>query len=265
VTGGSASPFYSTTGSRSSKLGPGASRAVCYHRRVSVRSIAAIIVLGCCFGLSARARAQTTPHVEIEGGVQLPTGIVPVREPSNFPRQVPNVTTRDLDPVEAAIGARVFVVKRFNVRTTYAWSRTTTVHLAYDRPPQNPVFSGYTSEITTRDHHRGLTVVPSLDLVDSGRIRPWVGAGAAWRWSNDDETRTAIEFQSGAVSTDREISEDTERMLVASGGMRIVPAQRVVLGASVRWNFLRTTPQTVPVRPPRSPRFVVDFSAGVAF
>ena len=91
----------------------------------SVLSLPSLVLVS-CFGLSARARAQTTPHVEIEGGMQLPTGIVPVREPSNFPRQVPNVTTRDLDPVEAAIGARVFVVKRFNVRTPYAWSGTTT-------------------------------------------------------------------------------------------------------------------------------------------
>ena len=224
-----------------------------------------VVVLLCCFGLNADAQAQTTPHVEIEGGVQLPAGIVPVREPSNFPRQVPNVITRDLDPVEAAIGARVFVVKRFNVRTTYAWSRTTTVHLTYERPPQNPLFTGYTSEITTQDHHRGLSIVPSLDFADAGRIRPWLGAGVAWRWSDDDETRTSIEFQSGAVSTNRSTSEDTERMLVASGGLRVMPARRLVVGASARWNFLRTTPEGIPQRPPRSPRLAVDLSVGVGF
>jgi hypothetical protein len=236
--------------------------------RITSRSVflqLSVVGLLCCFGLHADAQAQTTPHVEIEGGVQFPGGIVPVREPSNSPRQVPNVTTRDLDPVEAAIGARVFVVKRFNVRTTYAWSRTTTVLLTYERPPQNPVFTGYTSEITTRDHHRGLSVVPSLDLASAGRIRPWLGAGAAWRWSDDDETRTSIAFQSGAVSTNRSSSEDTERMAVASGGLRVMPARRVVVGAAARWNFLRTTPQTIPERPPRSPRLAVDFSVGVGF
>src|SRR5262249_48704460 len=129
--------------------------AACYYRRVLFRSISSVVVLVCCFGLSAHAKGQATPHVEIEGGVQLLGGIVPVREPSNFPRQAPNITTRDVDPVDAAIGGRVFVGKRFNVRTTYAWSRTTQVHLAYERPLQNPLFSGYTSEISVRDHHRG--------------------------------------------------------------------------------------------------------------
>jgi hypothetical protein len=230
---------------------------------MSFSFLSSLIALVCCFALNAVAQAQTTPHFEIEGGVQLTGGMVPVREPSNFPRQVPNVTTRDLDPVEAAVGTRVFVAGRFNVRTTYAWSRTTTVHLAYDRPPQNPLFTGYTSEIATQDHHRSLSVVPSVDLVGSSRVRPWLGAGAAWRWSNDDETRTFIDFQSGAVSTDRETTGDTERMLVASGGVRITAAKRVIVGASARWNFLRTTPQTVPEPPPRSPRLVVDFSVGV--
>src|SRR5215510_3908661 len=103
---------------------------------MSFSSISSVVVLVCFCDLIGHAQAQTTPHVEIEGGAQLPAGIVPVREPSNFPRQVPNVATRDLDPVEAAIGARVFVGRHFNVRTTYAWSRTTTVHLAYERPLQ---------------------------------------------------------------------------------------------------------------------------------
>ena len=231
---------------------------------VSFRSISLIVLLVGVFGAGSGASAQTAPHIEIEGGVQLPGGIVPVVGPSNYPHQAPRVMTRDSALVEPVVGGRVFILKRFSLRSTYAWSRTTMVQFAYERPPQSPILSGYTSEQTMRERHRALSIVPSLHSSEDLPIRSWVGAGVAWRWFKDDETFTTIQFQSGAASTSRVTNKRTETMLVAGGGLWM-PVRRMMVGASAHWNFHRTMLDTYPEIPPRSPRLVADVVIGAVF
>ena len=188
-----------------------------------------------------------------------------MREPVPFPRQPPIVSPHDVSLLEPAIGGRVHLTDRFTVRATYGWSPTSTFHFAYDRPPQYPPLTSYTSEMVVRDRHQALALVPSFDLIVVHHVRPWIGGGVAWRWSTEEDTFTFTDFLTSVTSVIRTTGEDTERMILAEGGVRFPIAARLIAGASARENFWRTTPASIPQVPPRSRRFMLDVSAGVVF
>jgi hypothetical protein len=210
-----------------------------------VKRYATVALLAFLFVVtSQRASAQSPLRISVAAVFGTATADAATRECCGL-RTPPSLVTlgEDDSAVQPFYGVdgRLYWSERTGTFVRFEASNERNWHFTYPRPPVRPFpFDSYEAERRLSSRDNNLTAGQTLELLTSGRFRPWLFGAFAFRRIAEHQHSVSIGFTDPTIRFDSEAEwHRRQTLIVFGGGGRVHLTHRAFVGGelSYSWNI----------------------------